>query len=161
MSFSFSPLSTAEVESQKRIFDTLDSLFKPSGANRRRCIYPVPERAPSVYTSSHSLPPLPEPSLYAPYSPLALLARLRTFQPSTFAPSHPFELSPLTLSKNGWINSGREVLHCGRCEATCSLSGLEEIRDERVRREVRRRLGTGVGERHASGCAWRVRTSPG
>ncbi len=38
---------------------------------------------------------------------------------------------------------------------------MDGIRDERIRREVGRRLGMGMGERHGKACAWRVRSSPG
>ena len=145
---------------QKRIFATLDLLLNPTPSSKRR-IYPPITNSPLIYTSSQFLPALPDPKLYAPYAPLALLSRLRTFQPSTYAPSHPPALSPPTVSLNGWLNEGHERLKCGRCSADCSLAGLAEIRDEKVRAEVGRRVGAAMTERHAKGCAWRVRNSPG
>ena len=67
----------------------------------------------------------------------------------------------MNVAAGGWTSDGRDRLKCGRCGAKWGLGGLAEIRDEKVQREVVRRLGSGIGDRHGKGCAWRVRTSPG
>ena len=152
---------------QKRFFASLDNLIYPSAYStsspKRRSIYrdPHPNSPPLVYPSTSPLPLLPSPAIYAPFSPLALLSRLRTFTPSTYSPFHPTELTPLIVARTGWINVGREKLTCGYCGVSWDLKGLEDIKDIKIKAEVARRLGRGVEDRHAKGCAWRIRSTPG
>ncbi|KAK8864692.1 hypothetical protein IAR55_001944 [Kwoniella newhampshirensis] len=152
--------------SKKRIFDSLNSLFLNSQPDsKKRRIYQTPPLPPlitavSIVSSSQPFPHLPNPTVYQPYSPLALLARLMTFQPYSYSSLYPEPLSPLRAALNGWICEKKQGLKCGICKAEWGLGGFEEIRDEKVRNEVARRLGKGFESRHAEGCAWRIRRSP-
>jgi hypothetical protein len=114
-----------------------------------------------MITCSTPCPPLPSPSTYAPYSPLPLLARLRTFSPSTFSLYIPPPLDTVQAATYGWTNHGRNSLACGVCGAKWDLSGVEEIRETKLRAEVARRLGPGLSGKHEKGCSWRVKRSPG
>jgi hypothetical protein len=60
----------------------------------------------------------------------------------------------------GWYCSSKEGVECGSCGAAWGVAGLKEIRDGRVREEIARRLGEGMGMRHKDGCPWRVLTCP-
>ncbi|WVW84276.1 hypothetical protein I302_106306 [Kwoniella bestiolae CBS 10118] len=148
---------------RKRFVDALDSLLSsPQPTNKKSRIYNAP---PSTHTSSvilctQPLPALPTPKEYLPYSPLGLLARMRTYQIHRYSPLLPNHLSPIKASLNGWINTGRNTLSCGVCQSTLRLDGLDEIRDDRVREEVARRLSIGFGSGHKRDCAWKVRRSP-
>lgn len=62
---------------------------------------------------------------------------------------------------NGWFCSGKSGLECGQCGAKWGVGGLEDIRDGRVREEIGRRLGMGMGDRHGRGCPWRILSCPG
>ncbi|WVF71135.1 hypothetical protein IAT40_005932 [Kwoniella sp. CBS 6097] len=168
--------------SRKRFLDAIDSLFfsaaasssnipssnDEEGQTKRRRIYSRPKVLNdsslniSIITSTQPVPSLPDPTTYAPFSPLALLSRFRTYRIHTYPyPSlYPEALSPINAVLNGWINDSRERLCCGYCRASWSLTGLAEIVDEGVRNEVARRLSQGFKGRHMSGCAWRVRSSP-
>ncbi|OCF43041.1 hypothetical protein I317_03134 [Kwoniella heveanensis CBS 569] len=174
--------------SRKRFLDAIDSLFLTATASvgddpssieglapkrRRRRIYAIPKgdvcSQSTIITSTQPIPVLPSPTTYAPFSPLALLSRLRTYRIHSYPyPSlYPEYLSPITAAFHGWINdnNGRDGtseggLSCGYCGARWSLAGLADIQDERVRNEVARRLGEEFKGRHKDGCAWRVRSSP-
>lgn len=142
---------------QRRFAEALNGLFSPS--KRPRIYTPLSSAIPSLIPSTAPLPTLPPPTTYAPFSPLPLLSRLRTFRPSTFTPSFP-PLTPLELALSGWTNTAREEVGCGSCGAKYGVGGLGEIVDASVRKEVARRLGKKIEEGHGKGCAWRVRRSP-
>ncbi|WVQ99732.1 hypothetical protein IAU59_006874 [Kwoniella sp. CBS 9459] len=170
--------------SRKRFMDAIDSLFASSSSTssstsigadfntgestKRRRIYARPvidtSSSPSIITSTQSVSLLPQSTAtaYIPFSPLALLSRLRTYRIHTYPyPSlYPETLSPISAALNGWTNNKCEGLACGYCGVEWSLSGLAEISDEIVRTEVARRLSEGFRGRHKEGCAWGVRRSP-
>ena len=52
-------------------------------------------------------------------------------------------------------------MECGQCGAKWGVGGLEDIRDGRIREEIGRRLGMGMGDRHGRGCPWRILSCPG
>jgi len=54
----------------------------------------------------------------------------------------------------------KDGLECG-CGAKWGVGGLLDIKDGRVREEIGRRLGEGMGGRHEAGCGWRVLSCPG
>ncbi|RSH89044.1 hypothetical protein EHS25_002706 [Saitozyma podzolica] len=143
--------------SKRRFAEALNGLFSPS--KRPRIYTPLSSAIPSIIPSTAPLPTLPPPTIYAPFSPLPLLSRLRTFRPSTFTPSFS-PLTPLELALSGWTNTAREEVGCGSCGAKYGVGGLGEIVDVSVRREVARRLGKRIEQGHGKGCAWRVRKSP-
>jgi hypothetical protein len=142
---------------QRRFAEALNGLFSPS--KRPRIYTPLSSAIPSIIPSTAPFPTLPPPTIYAPFSPLPLLSRLRTFRPSTFTPSFS-PLTPLELALSGWTNTAREEVGCGSCGAKYGVGGLGEIVDVSVRREVARRLGKRIEQGHGKGCAWRVRKSP-
>lgn len=147
-------------DNEKRFQSELESLFTRSPAKKAR-IFPAPAKAaPDVYTSLIPLPTLPSTDVYAPYSPLPLLARLRTYSRKGFAEVDK-PLDAVSLARQGWVAVKADEVECGVCKAPFSLKGLEGIVDGAVRREVVRRLGKGMKERHTTGCAWRVRECPG
>jgi len=150
----------ATTDKQKRFQSELESLFTRSSAKKARIFPPPVPVAPDVYTSLIPLPKLPSTDVYAPYSPLPLLARLRTYSRRGFTLLEA-PLDAVTLARQGWIAVKADEMECGVCKARFSLHGLEGIRDVGVRREVVRRLGLGMKERHAADCAWRVRSCPG
>lgn len=113
-----------------------------------------------MYTSLIPLPMIPSTDVYAPYSPLPLLARLRAYSRNGYVQLDK-PLDAVTLARQGWVAVKADEVQCGVCKARFSLKGLEEIVDGAVRREVVRRLGTGMKERHTAACAWRVRDCPG
>jgi len=61
----------------------------------------------------------------------------------------------------GWVIVEKDTLKCGLCGLTWGVGGLDEIRDEVIRKEVERRLGESAIERHRKGCAWRNDQCPG
>jgi hypothetical protein len=54
----------------------------------------------------------------------------------------------------------RDGVECGMCGAKWGVGGFIDIKDGRVREEIGRRLGEGMGERHKKRCGWRVLSSP-
>ena len=148
---------------QKRFFDALDSLISPVSAKKPR-IYPSsPLQALArglTITSSTPLPPLPPPELYAPFSPLPLLSRLRTFTYHSF-PDLETPLDAVSLAKLGWICSSRTAVSCGHCKRIIDLASLFGITDAKLRKEVSRRLGGALGDKHTAACPWRVKQCPG
>lgn len=145
----------------KRLLALMASLDSTGDAGPSRCrLFYSSTSKKTGHLASSPMPDLPPPSTYAPFSPLPLLARLRTYQPSTFSPFHPTVLSPVHLALNGWINDGRESLRCGACRAGWSVAGLLEINDLAMRTEVAKRLAQSANDRHDRSCAWRVTSSP-
>lgn len=139
----------------------LNELLGPN--NKRQRIYSPMAGSTSSYIipCTAPIPPIPSSSTYAPFSPLPLLARLRSFEISSWSPYIPFPLDSVQAALYGWVNEGRDTLLCGVCGAKWDLGGVAEIRDERVRIEVARRLVGGLGNKHRKDCSWRVRRSPG
>ncbi|WVQ77881.1 hypothetical protein IAR50_007586 [Cryptococcus sp. DSM 104548] len=155
------PLYSARI-TRKRLMSTLDSLFSSGPVIKKQRIYNPP--SPSILSlipSTQAIPDLPPSSTYAPFSPLALLSRLRTFQPFSYSPAHPAELSPVKAALNGWINEGREGLRCEQCNAKWGLGGLENIKEESIRGEMVSRVAKGLEGRHTINCPWRINRSPG
>ncbi|WVR06744.1 hypothetical protein IAU60_003779 [Kwoniella sp. DSM 27419] len=156
---------TREKYTRKRFLDALDSLFLPIDSSqdtgKRQRIYPrSPLSQPSIVPSTQHVPDLPSPTAYAPYSPLALLARIRTFKAHSYSPLLPDTLSPVQVALTGWVNSSVAGVSCGTCSAKWDVKGVLDIKDEAVRKEVARRLSGTLQNRHDKGCAWRTRPSP-
>ncbi|WWC94449.1 hypothetical protein V866_001295 [Kwoniella sp. B9012] len=149
---------------RKRFLEALDSLISsPTSPSKKSRIYtspPTTHLSPSIILCTQPIPQLPSSEEYLPYSPLGLLSRLRTYQIHRYSPLLPNHLSPIKASLHGWINSSRNTLHCRACECTLKLDGMDEIRDERVREEVSKRLSKGFESGHKKDCAWRIRRSP-
>lgn len=139
--------------------DPLDDLFNPS--SKRQRIYNSPSTSSSTIPCDSPFPTLPSPSLYAPFSPLPLLARLRTFDPASYSTLISSPLGSVQAALHGWNNEGRNNLSCGVCGAKWDLSDVDEIRETKLREEVARRIAPGLLGRHKRNCAWRVRRSPG
>lgn len=147
---------------QKRFRSEIDSLLNPSPSKKRRIFTHQSAHTPTYILSINpSLPPIPSTSSFEPFSPLALLGRLRTFHPSTYSPTYPASISPAVLASNGWCSSGIDGLECGICRARWGVGGLLDIPDHRVREEIGRRLGATLQGRHHPGCGWAVVVSPG
>jgi hypothetical protein len=129
---------------------------------KARIFEPPPSAIPSsdLITSTDPLPTLPNVEIYAPYSPLPLLARLRSYVAGSFVELES-PLDPITLASNGWICQDREAIRCGQCKRKVALSGVSVIRDEKVRKEVVRRMGSAIKGRHRKGCPWTVKECPG
>ncbi|ODO08340.1 hypothetical protein L198_00065 [Cryptococcus wingfieldii CBS 7118] len=146
---------------RKRLMSTLDSLFSSGPETKKQRIYNPPSPAiPSFIPSTQAIPDLPSSSTYAPFSPLALLSRLHTFQPFSYSPAHPAALSPVKAALHGWVNEGREGLKCEECKVKWGLGGLGDIKEEGIRGEVVCRLKKGFESRHGSSCPWRINRSP-
>ncbi|KAL1411369.1 hypothetical protein Q8F55_002325 [Vanrija albida] len=145
--------------SRAQLLRALDDLILPSPSRKRR-IFPDPARLPTTTPSTAPLPPLPPASLCAPFSPLPLLARLRTFRQETYSALLPPSLGAQAAALAGWTNAGPDGLACA-CGARWGVGGLGAIKDARVRVEVVRRLAAGLSARHREGCGWRVAASPG
>ncbi|RSH86850.1 uncharacterized protein EHS24_005128 [Apiotrichum porosum] len=147
--------------SKARFVTALDALVAPSSTPTvpaKRRIYAVPQPTSSVISSTAPLPADLNGKTYAPYSPLPLLARVRTFPP-TFPSSLP-GLSPMTLALAGWTYAHGGVV-CAS-SSTCEkwgLGGLESL-PSRSRDEVVRRLASSLPQRHTLECGWRTRASP-
>ncbi|EIW66006.1 hypothetical protein TREMEDRAFT_72508 [Tremella mesenterica DSM 1558] len=147
----------SERYTKKRLFSQIDTLLYPSHPQTH--IYPSPPpRSPTIYLSTQIPPQLP-PTSFLPFSPLALLARLRTFTPSTFS-IDTSPLDSLNFSLRGWTADTLHSVKCQQCGMVWDLKGVEEIADDRIRREVVRRLAKGLSERHKRGCGWRYMSSP-
>ncbi|RXK39914.1 hypothetical protein M231_02848 [Tremella mesenterica] len=147
----------SERYTKKRLFSQIDTLLYPSHPQTH--IYPSPPpRSPTIYLSTQIPPRLP-PTSFLPFSPLALLARLTTFTPSTFS-IDTSPLDPLNFSLRGWTADTLHSVKCQQCGTVWDLKGVEEIADDRIRREVVRRLAKGLSERHKRGCGWRYMGSP-
>lgn len=144
-------------------------MLVPGQKRNKSFIAAGPEVTPYL-ASTMALPSLPPPAEYAPFSPYALLARLTTFQPTSYSvtsgssssSSSALEssLGPVATALQGWMAVGRDTLACGSCPARWDLHGLGEIPDRATRDEVGRRLGEKVKCGHASGCPWSLRSSP-
>ncbi|WRT66677.1 uncharacterized protein IL334_003637 [Kwoniella shivajii] len=178
--------SNTERYTRKRYIEALDSLLSSSpsvfsssstststaspGQNKKQRIYPCPPSSnngisQNIILSTQPIPsPLPSAQLYAPYSPLALLSRLRTYQIHTYP--YPLlngdtnTLSPLNASLKGWYNHSRNTLRCGSCHSAWSINGLDDITNEQVRIEVAKRLSKGFQDNHTKTCPWKTRCSP-
>ncbi|WWC62221.1 uncharacterized protein I303_104816 [Kwoniella dejecticola CBS 10117] len=157
--------STAKY-SRKRFFDALDSLLSSSPSispsKKARIYIPTSTQlnsSSSIILSTQPIPSVPSPNTYAPYSPLALLARLRTFQSYSY-PLDSVHLSPIKAALHGWVNAARHTLRCGSCKSILSLKGLDDIPSEVVREEVSKRLSRGFESSHKVNCPWRIRKSP-
>ncbi|KLT38976.1 hypothetical protein CC85DRAFT_289006 [Cutaneotrichosporon oleaginosum] len=132
----------------------------PQQAGTKRRLFPPRTRAPSVFPSTSPIPPLPPATAYLPFSPLPLLARLRTFGASGLSPTVPPEIGALACALHGWVSAGRDALACAHaCGATWGVGGLSDLRPA-VRDGVVRRLKSTLSSRHAPGCAWRITASP-
>ncbi|KAI9639164.1 C3HC zinc finger-like-domain-containing protein [Dioszegia hungarica] len=145
--------------SRKRLIDGLNDLLNPN-IKRQRVYSPKTVASSSSIPCTSSFPSLPPPSTYAPFSPLPLLSRLRTFEPATYSPSIPSPLDPVQAALHGWTNGARDTLSCGVCSARWELCGVAEIPEEKIRVEVARRMQAGLVNRHRKDCSWRVRRSP-
>lgn len=98
--------------------------------------------------------------MYAPFSPLPLLSRLRTFGAAGLSPSVPAEVGALACALHGWTSAGRDALVCARgCGAQWGVGGLDDLRPA-VRKGVVLRLAGTLSSRHNPGCAWRITPSP-
>jgi hypothetical protein len=105
--------------------------------------------------------------VYAPFSPLPLLARLRTFTALTYSPTAPAEVGARALALAGWVNNAVDGVACASasstsgssgCSAQWGVGGLDTL-PPRVRADVVQRLAD-LSSRHEKGCAWRVCATP-
>lgn len=126
----------------------------------KRRLFPPRQHAPTVFPSTSPLPPLPSIDTYAPFSPLPLLARMRTFGAAGLSPSVPDAVGALACALHGWVSTGRDALVCSRgCGAHWGVGGLDDLRPA-VRQGVILRLAGTLSSRHNPGCAWRITPSP-
>ncbi len=140
---------------KKRILSLLDWTASP----KRARIYPTTQPRTNSVPSTQPLPEIPDID-YAPYSPLPLLSRLRSFHSSTYSALLPVELSALQAALHGWNCDSRDKLRCRSCQETLSLDGIADIIDEVVKKEVGRRMAPMLETAHGRSCAWRVKHSP-
>ncbi|BEJ12027.1 hypothetical protein CspHIS471_0204870 [Cutaneotrichosporon sp. HIS471] len=141
------------------LLSELAALVSLPHAPTKRRLFPARAREPSVFPSTAPLPPLPPVTAYLPFSPLPLLARLRTFGAVGLSPVPP-EIGALACALHGWISAGTDALACSlTCGATWGVSGLADLRHA-VRDGVVRRLAATLSSRHNAGCAWRITSSP-
>lgn len=147
---------------QKRFRSELDALLFIGPSKKRRVFPSASTREPAyILSDAPALPPIPSTSSFEPFSPLALLGRLRTFHPSLYSPSYPLSISPRALASAGWIcPDSRDTLACGSCGARWGVAGLGDIADVRIRDEIGRRLAGTLNGRHREGCGWRIVSSP-
>ncbi|WWC69866.1 uncharacterized protein I206_103809 [Kwoniella pini CBS 10737] len=150
--------------SKKRFIEALDSLLPITSLhpNKSRRIYLKQKSisSSSSFTLSYQpLPSLPSSSDYLPYSPLALLSRLKTYQTYSYTSDSEY-LTPIKASLAGWINSSRNTLKCGSCGSNINLNDIDNIKDDRVKKEVCKRLSKSFELGHKAHCAWKIKKSP-